>query len=43
MIKKNYKAGLCFPFEGPFGCLEQLLAVKLESEEYFVPQYLQVY
>ena len=38
-----YRAGECLPLLGPFGCLAQLPAVKPESEEYFVPQYLHTY
>ena len=38
-----YIAGSCLPLLGPEGCLEHELAVKLEIEEFFVPQYLQVY
>ena len=38
-----YRAGESLPLLEPLGCLAQLPAVKPESEEYFVPQYLHTY
>lgn len=38
-----YKAGECFPFANPSGCLGQGFAVILLIDEKVCPQYLHVY